>query len=145
MRSAPVAAILVFALAGCRGKLVGTAALSGPGTADVSFTSTGKPLALWADTEGSWRGSAHSRLPVHYEIDVRSGKKALGHVRCDTNDGGTVICGSESNIFGEHSGDCEIELACELPAIPAGPASLHVVATTTATKVKKISLNVRAR
>jgi hypothetical protein len=139
--------VSIVALAGCRGKIVGTAALSGPGTADATFTSTGKPIVLWADTDGEWQGGSHSHFAAHYEIDVSAGANKLGHVACDTKDSSTSVCGTEVTVNNEHRGDCELALACTLPAIPAGPAALHVVATTGAgTKnVKKMSINVREK
>ncbi|HEY1694498.1 MAG TPA: hypothetical protein VGG39_20150 [Polyangiaceae bacterium] len=139
------ACALVLVLTGCRGKVLGTAELHGPGTADAHFTSTGAPVVLWADTDGKWHGGQHSHFAVHYEIDVLSGGKNVGHVACDTKDSSESVCGVEVSDGNEHHGDCELKLACQLPAIPAGPADLHVTATIGAgtSDVKKMSVNVR--
>ncbi|HEY3822493.1 MAG TPA: hypothetical protein VGL81_35255 [Polyangiaceae bacterium] len=142
-----LAAACVLLVTACRGKVVATAELHGPGTADARFTSTGAPLALWADTDGKWRGGAHSHFAAHYEIDVLSGTTKVGHVSCDTKDSSESVCGVEVHSGETNSGDCELKLACELPSIPAGPASIHVTASTGAgtSDVKKMSVNVRAK
>jgi hypothetical protein len=130
---------------GCRGKIMGTAELHGPGAADVTFESTGAPVVLWADTDGKWHGGGNSRFAAHYEIDVLAGTSKVGHVSCDTKDASESVCGVKMSEGESHSGDCEIKLPCQVPTIPAGPASLHVVATTGAgtSDVKKMSINVR--
>jgi hypothetical protein len=129
----------------CRGKVLGTAELSGPGAADAHFTSTGAPVVLWADTDGKWHGGRNSRFAAHYEIDVLSGTTKSGHVSCDTKDANETVCGTKTTMGDVSSGDCEIKLGCQLPSIPAGPATLHVVATLGpgTSDVKKMSLNVR--
>jgi hypothetical protein len=129
----------------CRGKVLATADLPGPGAADVHFTSTGGPIFLWADTDGKWHGGSHSRFAAHYEIDILSGGTKTGHVACDTKDTQVTVCGVEVSNGNEHSGDCELKLACDVPTIPAGDAALHVVATLGAgtSDVKKMSINVR--
>jgi len=143
---APVALLALLA-AGCRGKLYGTAPLSGPGTAEVTFTSTGAPVYLWADTDGSWEGAAsrHSYFPVHYEVEVLSQGKPIGHVSCSTEGASEQVCGSRTSVNGSHKGDCEIKLPCALPSIPAGPATLRVTGAPgkEATDVRKMSVNVR--
>jgi hypothetical protein len=130
---------------GCRGKLMGTAELHGPGTADAHFQSTGAPVVLWADTEGKWTGGPHSHFAARYEIDVFSGSSKIGHVSCATKGGGVSICSTEVSVGRSHRGDCELKLDCQLPAIPAGPATLHVTGTVGAgtSDVKRMSLDVR--
>ena len=130
---------------GCRGKVVATAELHGPGTADAHFTSTGAPLVLWADTDGKWHGGSNSRFAVHYEIDILSGGAKTGHISCDTKDSSESVCGTKVSEGDVHTGDCELKLACELPAIPPGAAVLHVTGTLGAgtSDVKKMSVNVR--
>jgi hypothetical protein len=59
-----VAAAAALAI-GCRGKIMGTASLAGPGIGDASFTSTGAPGVLWADTDGKWRGGKRSHFAAH--------------------------------------------------------------------------------
>lgn len=145
---APIALSLAGCLliAGCRGKAVATAELHGAGTADATFTSDGKPLVFWADTDGKWTGGEHSHLAVHYEIDILSKGAKIGHVACDTANSSVSVCGMETTVNSSHSGDCELKLPCEVPSIPAGEASVHVTATLgkNVTDVKKISLKVRA-
>src|SRR5580658_9986798 len=82
----PIACLcLALLTAACRGKLVATAELHGPGTADAHFQSTGEPLFLWADTDGTWTGSGrYAHFPAHYEIDVLSKGAQVGHVACDS-------------------------------------------------------------
>jgi hypothetical protein len=129
MRRAPhlVLAVLALALAGCRGKLVSTAELHAPGTATTRFhVFAGQKLRLWADTEGTWVGSKSSHFPVTYTVDLQQGGKSLGRIQCDTRQSGTAVCGSSSNIFGEHSANCEYELGCTLPPLAAGEVVLHV-------------------
>jgi hypothetical protein len=136
----------VLLVTGCRGKVVATAELHGPGAADAHFTATGAPLVLWADTDGQWHGGAHSRFAAHYEIDVLTGTGSkIGHIACDTKDASESVCGVEVSDGDTHHGDCEIKLPCELPVIPAGAASLHVTASVGAgtSAVKKMSINVR--
>src|ERR1700691_1333078 len=125
MRPAPAllaVGCLLLATA-CRGKVVATAELHGPGAADAHFTSTGAPLVLWADTDGKWRGGSHSRFAAHYEIDVLGGTTKVGHIGCDTKDSTESVCGVEVSDGDTHSGDCELKLPCELPSIPAGAAT----------------------
>jgi hypothetical protein len=73
------------------------------------------------------------------------GGAKTGHVTCDTKDSSEAVCGMETSVNDEHSGDCEIKLACNVPAVPAGPAVLHVTGTVGAGTwgVKKMSINVR--
>ena len=111
-----VACILVTAA--CRGRIVATAELHGEGTAEAHFQSTGAPLVLWADTDGTWRGS---------------------------KDFPTAICGTHISNGDLQSGDCELKLTCTLPAIPSGDTILRVkgVPGKYAMEVKKMSINVR--
>ena len=131
----------VLCVTACRGKVVATAELHGPGTADAHFQSTGAPLVLWADTDGKWHGGSSSHFAAHYEIDVLSGNSKVGHISCDTKDSSESVCGVKVSEGNEHHGDCELKLACELPSIPAGAATLHVTGTTGAgtSDVKKMS------
>jgi hypothetical protein len=148
MRSSILLALSLSALVvGCRGKVVGTAALSGPGSADVEIHTTGAPLTLWADTDGEWHGGSHSHFAAHYEIDVHVGGTSIGHVTCDTKDTTESVCGTKVSNGNDHRGDCELKLACALPTIPAGSAKLHVVGTLGAgtSNVKKMSINVREK
>jgi hypothetical protein len=135
----------VLLVTACRGKAVATAELHGPGTADATFTSTGAPLVLWADTDGKWHGGGNSRFAAHYEIDVMGGSTKVGHISCDTKDSSESVCGTKVSDGDSHSGDCELKLACTVPAIPAGPATLHVTGSLGAgtSDVKKMSVNVR--
>ena len=121
--------------------------LNGAGTADAHFQATGAPVVLWADTDGKWRGpnSRYSHFPVHYEIDVLSKGSKVAHVSCDTQDTKEAVCGVRTSDGDTHSGDCELKLACALPAIPAGDCVLQVTGTPgkEALEVKKMSINVR--
>jgi hypothetical protein len=131
----------------CRGKIIGSAELSGPGTTVARFAATGKPVQLWADTDMKWTGSKDSKPEVFYEIDVRQEGKTVGHVSCSTTDrAGTTVCGTHSNIMGKHDADCEIALACQLPPFGAGVIELQVTGRTggNVLSVKKMSLNIRA-
>jgi hypothetical protein len=138
---------LVLLTSACRGKIVATAELHGAGTADAHFQSTGAPLVLWADTDGKWNGASgkYAHFPAHYEIDVLSKGAQVGHISCDSQHASESVCGSKTSNGTSHSGDCELKLPCTLPSIPAGDASLHVVATVgkDVGEVKKMSINVR--
>ena len=138
---------LALVLVGCRGKLIATASLHGPGKATTTFSATGRKLTLWADTDAKWNGSKNSKPNVAYEIDVKQGGKVLGHVSCSTDDrGGTSVCGTHTNTFGSHSADCEMLLGCSLPPLPAGEIELAVTGSTgpNVTSTTNMSLNVRA-
>ena len=142
--------IVVFAACtllatGCRGKVLATAELYGPGTADAHFVSTGAPAVLWADTDGKWHGGSHSHFAAHYEIDILSGTTRIGHISCDTKDSSEAICGIKVSDGNSNRGDCELKLACKLPSIPQGPATLRVTGTLGpgTSDVKKMSINVR--
>jgi hypothetical protein len=148
MRSSVFVALALSTFAvGCRGKVVGTAVLSGPGSADVEIHTTGAPLTLWADTDGEWHGGSHSHFAAHYEIDVLVGGASIGHLACDTNDVSESVCGTKITNGNDHRGDCELKLTCSLPSIPAGTAKLHVVGTVGAgtSNVRKMSINVREK
>lgn len=137
---------LVWMLAGCRGKLVATAELKGPGTATTRFAWAGKPMEIWADTDAIWDGPKSSKPEINYEVDVRQNGKDVGHVSCSTGSrGGTSICGSTTNIMGKHDGDCEYLLTCKLPALQVGDVEVKVVGTTGSNvrSTKKMSLNFR--
>lgn len=137
--------LAALSLVACRGKAIGTANLAGTQSADVSFTADGKPLVLWADTDGEWHGGGNSRFAAHYDIDVMSGTNKLGHISCDTADAHEEVCGTKISNGNDHHGDCEIKLECVVPTIPAGPASMHVVGTIGAgtSNVKKMNINIR--
>lgn len=134
-------------LAACRGKVAGTAHLAGPGAADASFTSTGQPLVLWADTDGEWIGNDDSHFSARYEIDVLANGKKLTHLACDTRASKVSVCGTKMTVGMHQREDCELKLACELPPIPAGPASIHVVGALgpETVGVKNMSINVREK
>jgi hypothetical protein len=136
---------LALGLVGCRGNVLGTAELHGPGTAEAHFQSTGAPVFFWADTEGRWAGTKRSHFAAHYEIDITGGGHAIGHVSCDTKDSSESVCGTRVSDGATNHGDCEVKLTCAVPPVPAGPATLEVVATVGAgtSDVKKMSLNVR--
>jgi hypothetical protein len=138
---------LALLLGGCRGKLITTASLHQPGTASARFVADGRKPALWADTDAKWSGGKNSKPLINYEIDVKQGNRTLGHVSCSTgNGGGSSICGTHTNINGNHSADCEYSLACSLPPIPAGEVELVVTASKgpNVIDVSNMSLNVRA-
>jgi hypothetical protein len=152
-RSPALLASLALACAGlfgCRGKLLATASLSGPGTAEARFT-PGKNMRLWADYDGEWTGgggSKHSKPPLKYDIDVLQGGKSLGRITCTTpSNGGTKVCSGETSIGNDHTGNCEVSLDCNLPALGSGEVTLKVTGSFSdparIKKVTKMSLNVR--
>jgi hypothetical protein len=141
-----LALVLLLSLSGCRGKPVGRAELRGDGATEARFVASGRPLELWADTNGSWSGSKNGYMMLHYEIDVLAGSKPIGHVTCDTQGTSSfVVCGTHNDIFGEQSGDCELRLDCQLPPLPNGEITLKVVGRKgpNVKKVKDMSINVR--
>jgi len=132
--------------ASCRGPILATAELHGAGHAEVKFTSTGRPVVLWADTAGEWYGAGrYSRLPVHYEIDIDASGKEVGHITCDTATSQTKVCGNRLAVGRDKRADCEYKLTCKLPPLPAGEIVLKVTGTPgkTVKQVTKMSLNVR--
>ncbi|MCC6526313.1 MAG: hypothetical protein IT373_26945 [Polyangiaceae bacterium] len=143
-KPALVLAACALGLVACRGDIVVTAELHGPGTVEVRLPVTSQRLALWADTDGKWHGSKH--LLVRYEIDVLQEGKTIGHVSCSTNDVSVSVCGTTSNIGGAHSGDCEMKMNCQLPGLAeSGEVVLRVTAQPGdgVDAIDKISLNVR--
>jgi hypothetical protein len=156
-RSAPSAARLatkqptfilmgVLLLAGCRGKLVTTVSLPGPGTAEARFAPSSKALSVWADCDAKWTGGKSSKPLFDYDVELLQGGKTVGRVACSTGTpGGQTVCCSTSNIFGELSGDCEYKLGCALPLPPPGETTLRVTSRVgpNVKSVTKMSLNVR--
>jgi hypothetical protein len=130
-------------LGGCRGKILATAELPGPGKlVTVTLRSPGK-VALWADTDGKWHDG--DKMPVHFTIEVVSGGKSIGHVECNSQDAATSVCGTEVTVNDEHSANCELKMPCKLPPLPPGDVLLHVRADPgpNVESVKRIALNVR--
>ncbi len=135
-------------LFGCRGKLLASAHLSAPGTAEVHFRAGGKSYRLWSDYDGSWTGNGkHSRLPIKYDVDVIQNNKSLGKIACDTEaSGGSAVCGSETTFNNQHTANCEVSLGCTLPKLGPGEVTLKVTAKTDPSRVSRVSnmsLNVR--
>lgn len=139
--------VFVMSLVACRGKELGVAVLHGTGSAEAQFQSSGKPIVLWADTDGEWEGGHDSHFPAHYEIDVFAKGAKVGHVSCDTQSSSQSVCGSTFTVNSSHRGDCELRLACAVPAIPQGPASLQVAGTAGpgTANIKKMSIKVREK
>ena len=139
-------AFALVSLVACRGKLLASAQLTGPGTAEGRFRSTGRKIALWADTDGKWTGPKSSRMDVRYDVDIVQNGTKIGSFVCGTQENGSsTVCGTHSDIMGKHDGDCEVSLDCALPEIPAGETVMRVRATTgpNVKLVRKMSLNVR--
>lgn len=142
LRFALLALALLFS--GCRGKMLATAELHGAGTAEARFAATTAKLALWADTEGKWRGG--KRFPVSYDLAVTIDGKSLGHVTCSTADVSVSVCGTSVTIGSSHSADCELKMKCSLPALPAAGAIVLRVTAKLGPGVESttnVSLNVR--
>lgn len=122
-----LAVVAALVACGCRGKLLARAELRAPGTATVRFVPAPKErYRLWADTEGIWTGPDETPFPVAYDVQVKQGGKVLGRVACDSRTSSGGVCGGESNLFGEHTGDCEYKLTCELPDLGGGEVALEV-------------------
>jgi hypothetical protein len=67
---------------------------------------------------------------------------------CDTESGaGTKVCGTEATVNDDHTGSCEVSLACALPALGAGEVTLRVTGSIAdparVKRVSNMSLNVR--
>ena len=140
-----LAIVGLVALVGCRGKVLGTAALSGPGTATTHVQALGK-TEVWADTDIKWAGGSSSKPELDYDLELSQGGKSIGRIKCSTERGGTSVCGSTTNIMGEHSGDCEYLLPCEFPSV-SGDIEVKVTGRTggNVKSVKKMSLNFRSK
>ena len=137
---------LSLILTACRGKLAGTATLTGNGEAEARFQSTGGKLTLWADTDGKWEGGENSHMDVRYDIEILQQGKTIGRLTCNTADVSTSVCGTHIDMGGSHSADCELKLPCPVPNVPAGETVFRVKATTgpNVKSTKKVSLNIRA-
>ena len=138
--------VLAMGLTACRGKVAGTAPLGGPGTVTTHITATG-PIQVWADTDVRWTGAKNSKPMLEYDLELKQNGKDAGRLQCSTNDrGGTSICGSHTNINGEHNADCEISLNCAFPNL-TGDIEVKVTARTgpNVKAVKKMSLNFRGQ
>jgi hypothetical protein len=133
---------------GCRGKLIASVSLSGPGTAEARFQ-PGKTTRLWADFNGEWTGpgSKSSRPPIAFDIDVLQGGKSVGKLTCQPDNGGTSVCSGKTSVGNDHSGNCEFSMTCSLPSLGAGEVTLKVTGRVTdpsrLKKVTNMSLNVR--
>jgi hypothetical protein len=140
--------VVVLFLAGCRGELLATAKLPGPGIADARFTA-GREVELWSDFAGKWEGRYRSAMPLAYDLDVFQGGLLVGQVECTTASASTRVCGSYTYVKGSHDGDCEVRMSCELPALGAGEVLLRVTGRLAAPErvelVRNMSLNVRAK
>ena len=147
VRFALAAIAVLVSLAGCRGKVLASAELTGPGIAEAQFIATGGKATLWADLDGAWSGTKNSQMEVRYEVELVQNGATIGSLVCDTkaNRGSSSVCGTHSDIHGEHEGDCEISLDCPLPQLPAGATVMRVKATTGSNvkSVKRMSLNLR--
>lgn len=138
---------LALGLAACRGRVAGTAPLSGPGTVTTHLVATGRPIQVWADTDVSWVGQKSSKPDLEYVLDLKQNGQDVGHLECSTTArSGTSICGTHSNIMGEHRADCEISLDCPFPNL-SGDIEIRVTGRTggNVKSVKKMSLNFRVR
>jgi hypothetical protein len=136
---------------GCRGKLLATAHLTAPGSAEVHFRGSSKSFSLWSDYDGTWTGTnRRSRMPLHYDVEVLEGTKSLAKLSCNTeSSGGTAVCGSETTFGGEHTGNCEVSLDCSLPTLAPGDVTLKVTGKyadpSRVRRVSNMSLNVREK
>ena len=140
--------LLTFALllVACRGKIAGTVPLAGDGDAEANIQTTGGKLTLWADTDGKWEGSENTKIDIRYDIEILQQGKSLARLTCQTSDANTSVCGTHTNIMGQHDADCELKLRCDVPAIPAGETVFRVKGTTgtNVKMIRKMSLNVRS-
>lgn len=147
MRNAHIVlCLLALALGACRGKVAGTATLTGPGTVTTHVIATG-PIQVWADTDVSWTGPKSSKPLLEYDLELKQNGKDAGRLQCSTGDrAGTSICGSHTNVMGDHNADCEISLNCAFPSLTG---DIEVKATgrtgSNVKAVKKMSLNFRAQ
>lgn len=137
---------LVVGLAGCQGDLLATAVLTGPGTAEARFTTTG-PVVLWSDWSGEWSGNNAAKLSLVYEIDVEQAGVLVGHVTCNTTRSSATSCVNERELPTSESADCEVKLRCELPPTKPGEIVLRVTGRLGdpdhTKRVSKMSLRVR--
>lgn len=140
-----MAVLLALVVSGCRGKLVASAALAGPGTAEARFVAGAKPLSLWADTDGEWKGGKSAKLDVTYDVVFQRGDDVLARLSCSTADVRSTICGTHKHVGGVHDADCELKLACAVPSLPAGDVRMQVTASTgpNVTLARKLTLHLR--
>jgi hypothetical protein len=120
-------AALLTILTGCRGKPLAVADLpTAGGSTEVHLRSTGKPVALWSDTNGKWTGGAN--LPVTYQVEFVVNGSTIGRIACESASASTRVCAQKSNIGSSHSGNCEVKMGCAAPALPAGDVLVKVTA-----------------
>jgi len=143
-------AVALVSLTACRGEVVARAPLSSPGTVEVAIPDLERPrtLSVWADCDADWTGRKSSKPEVSYAIEFLQSGKVVGHAACSTNQrGGVSICGGTRNVMGDHSGDCEYLLDCELPELPPKGVTARVTASVGAnvSATRSLSLNFRAK
>lgn len=139
-------AALATSTAACRGKVAGSAALAGPGTVTTHLVVTG-PIQVWADTDVRWSGAKNSKPELEYDVDLKQNGKSVGHLQCSTGErSGTSICGTHTNIMGDHNADCEIALNCPFPSVN-GDVEIKVTGRTGSNvrAVRKMGVNFRAQ
>jgi hypothetical protein len=143
--------VFLVLLAGCRGELLATAKLNGPGTAETRFT-TSKAVDLWSDFDGSWEAHSSSRYsapPLNYDVQVVQGGNVVGQVSCTTVGTTQRVCGGFTRVGSSFSGNCEFRMSCSLPAVQAGEVVLRVTGRYAEPEriksVSSMSLNVRAK
>jgi hypothetical protein len=143
---------VLLLLAGCRGDLLATAKLTGPGTAEARFTA-GKAVEFWASFDGKWEGrslSKYSKPPLAYQIEAVQEGNVVASFKCDTlSSSSTRVCGGFTKWGSDFSGDCEFKMECQMPEVRAGEVLLRVTARlpdpSKIKELKDMSLNVRAQ
>jgi hypothetical protein len=136
---------MFLVLGGCRGKLLATAHLASPGTAEVHFRPA-KGLQLWSDYDGEWTGNHNAKMPIKYDIDVIQNGKSLGKIACNAETASTSVCGSSTTMNSDHTGNCEVKLDCSLPTLGPSEVTLKVTGRVDSSRVRRVtnmSLNVR--
>jgi hypothetical protein len=139
---------VALALGAGRGELLAAAPLVGPGVTRMRLRVPPGGVSWWADLEASWRGSRGAMPEVSYELEARQGARSLGSTTCKTGERGSSFCGIVSKVGAKFSGDCEVELRCELAGLPVGEEVEIVIRGSTGanvTEMRQMSLNARKR
>jgi hypothetical protein len=109
--------LVMVAVAGCRGEEVARVKLSKPGdSGDASWD--GKPVKVWADYQGKWKGDK-TRPGLTYDVEVVEGGAVVKSTTCDTSTCSTSVCKNTVSMGGETEGNCECLMTCTLD-VPAG-------------------------
>lgn len=124
------AAVVVLALAGCRGEELARVKLTSPGqTGTAAWKTTGPANGeVWIDFDGEWTG--HEDDPgLAYTLEVLEGATPVQTLACTTSSCRTRVCGTTVSINNRHDSDCECKTDCAVALPKAGTFTLRATVT----------------